>query len=234
MHDLDRNAWRRTGWTLAALVALNALYWLVFAHAPAFHTRWFRGEDHLVEWITFAGFAGAGVVCARLAARPAPRWLRLWRVGLALFFLICAGEEISWGQRIFGYGTPDAVAAQNEQDEFNLHNLKWAHVHPLAIVSWCLKSFGIFGPLVIALRRRGPRDPWRDFFPAPAVIPLFVAAELLTRVRSALMPWLREALGEATALIVKLDTVEFKEMVWGVAVLCAALSLRDFFQRSRN
>ena len=47
------------------------------------------------------------------------------------------------------------------------------------------------------------------------------------------MPWLNRTLGEATALIVKLDTVEFKEMIWGVAVLCAALSLRDILHRHR-
>jgi hypothetical protein len=233
MQDADQRAWRRTRWALASLVALNALYWLVFAGAPAFHARWLRGEDRLIEWITFAGFAGAGLVCARLATRPAGRWLRFWRIGLALFFLVCAGEEISWGQRVFGFGTPEAVAEHNEQDEFNLHNLNWVHIHPLAIVSWCLKCFGLFGPLAIALRRRGPRDPWRDFFPAPAVIPLFLVAELITRLRAVLMPWLTRMLGDATALIVKLDTVEFKEMIWGVAVLCAALSLRDILHRHR-
>ena len=41
--------------------------------------------------------------------------------GTVLFFI--AGEEISWGQRIFGYMTPDWVAERNIQKEFNLHNL---------------------------------------------------------------------------------------------------------------
>jgi len=33
-----------------------------------------------------------------------------------------AGEEISWGQRIFNYTTPGHVADANDQHEFNLHN----------------------------------------------------------------------------------------------------------------
>ena len=36
--------------------------------------------------------------------------------------LFTAGEEISWGQHIFGYPTPDWIAERNSQEEFNLHN----------------------------------------------------------------------------------------------------------------
>jgi hypothetical protein len=229
--SLDRRAWRRTGLALAGMAALWTLYWIVRGAAPEFHARWLRGEDRLIEWITFAGFATAGALCIGLARRPANRWLRLWRLGLALFFLVCAGEEISWGQRIFGFGTPDAVAAHNEQDEFNLHNLRFEHLSPLALVSWCLKCFGIVGPLALALRRRGLEEPGRDFFPAPGVIPLFVVAELLGTVRRQLTPWIVAAWGDATALVVKLDTAEFKEMVWGVSCAVAALALRDYSRR---
>lgn len=35
----------------------------------------------------------------------------------------CAGEEISWGQRILGFETPDALREVNRQDEFTLHNV---------------------------------------------------------------------------------------------------------------
>ncbi len=35
-----------------------------------------------------------------------------------------AGEEISWGQRILGFATPDFLLNLNAQGEFNLHNIK--------------------------------------------------------------------------------------------------------------
>jgi hypothetical protein len=44
-------------------------------------------------------------------------------LGLALLFFFGAGEEISWGQRIFGFETPETLAQVNKQDELNLHNL---------------------------------------------------------------------------------------------------------------
>jgi len=43
---------------------------------------------------------------------------------LGLLFFFIAGEEISWGQRIFGIETPDAIESSNIQKEMNLHNLK--------------------------------------------------------------------------------------------------------------
>ncbi len=42
---------------------------------------------------------------------------------LALLFLFGAGEEISWGQRIFGWSTPAAYSKMNLQHETNIHNL---------------------------------------------------------------------------------------------------------------
>jgi len=41
---------------------------------------------------------------------------------LSLFFFVLGGEEISWGQRIFGWGTPEFFSG-NVQHETNLHNL---------------------------------------------------------------------------------------------------------------
>ena len=41
--------------------------------------------------------------------------------GIAFFF--AAGEEISWGQRIFGFDTPDYLLDLNRQNEFNIHNI---------------------------------------------------------------------------------------------------------------
>ncbi|MDR1969904.1 MAG: hypothetical protein LBQ11_00955 [Candidatus Nomurabacteria bacterium] len=40
-----------------------------------------------------------------------------------LILVAMAGEELSWGQRIFGWSTPESWAAINAQSETNLHNL---------------------------------------------------------------------------------------------------------------
>lgn len=48
---------------------------------------------------------------------------RLVYLGLAVIFFVGAGEEISWGQRVLGYETPETVSQVNRQEEFNIHNL---------------------------------------------------------------------------------------------------------------
>ncbi len=42
---------------------------------------------------------------------------------LVLVLIVMIGEEISWGQRIFGWETPADYAVINKQGETNLHNL---------------------------------------------------------------------------------------------------------------
>ena len=39
-------------------------------------------------------------------------------------FFIAFGEEISWGQRIFGIETPEYMRTANVQEELNIHNLE--------------------------------------------------------------------------------------------------------------
>jgi hypothetical protein len=83
-------------------------------------------EDGPIEWLQFAFFLLASILFAVAAWRLARRGDL---VGAALFALGAmgifgiAGEEISWGQRIFDFGTPEGLAEVNHQDEFNVHNI---------------------------------------------------------------------------------------------------------------
>ncbi len=85
-------------------------------------------EDSYFEYIGAAGLLAASVffLVAFFRSRNTddPRIKRLFYLVLALMFLFGGGEEISWGQRIFNYETPEAVEAVNEHDEFNIHNLE--------------------------------------------------------------------------------------------------------------
>jgi len=53
---------------------------------------------------------------------------RIFFLLLGLLFFVLLGEEISWGQRILGFETPDAIEERNIQDEFNFHNLDVFHL----------------------------------------------------------------------------------------------------------
>ena len=80
-------------------------------------------EDSWAENLTAVWFLLAGIlllVTAR-AERSLLRRCVYILGGMATVF--AAGEEISWGQRIFGFTTPDFLMPLNMQQEFNVHNI---------------------------------------------------------------------------------------------------------------
>ena len=112
------------------LPALAIVFTLLQLIVPEFATILVRKED----WPFFRNAIFVkmtlqiiGLVFFAMTAR---RYFRQhnW-LGGALSILIClvlfvmAGEELSWGQRIFGWATPEAIAEINAQNETNLHNM---------------------------------------------------------------------------------------------------------------
>lgn len=53
-------------------------------------------------------------------AQPPRRW---WYAVLGIGLITMFVEEISWGQRVLGFSTPEWLENENRQQEFNLHNL---------------------------------------------------------------------------------------------------------------
>lgn len=86
----------------------------------------FVREDGLVEWLQFHALCFAALVSyARIFIYFKTRdwFFLLTLLGFALVFTFGAGEEISWGQRIFGIHSSEFFAQHNSQQETNLHNL---------------------------------------------------------------------------------------------------------------
>lgn len=77
-------------------------------------------EDHFFEWMTaiylFIGF----IVLLTHFIKSKNYFILL--LSLVLFF--GSGEEISWGQRIFHFNTPESIKIKNKQEEFTVHNLE--------------------------------------------------------------------------------------------------------------
>jgi hypothetical protein len=95
------------------------------ASGLAGYRAWFSDEDGPAENLQFvflvAATIGAALV-SRARARRGDRFLAVAYAGLALACFFVAGEEISWGQRLFGIETPPVIAEHNIQHEITLHN----------------------------------------------------------------------------------------------------------------
>ena len=83
-------------------------------------------EDGFVESVTVVVLLTAMVVCFRrfiqLRGERSPLFLFVTFL-LGAFCMFGAGEEISWGQRIFGLESPEFFEENNAQGEIGLHNL---------------------------------------------------------------------------------------------------------------
>lgn len=88
-------------------------------------------EDGWVEYLTvlflLAGAVGLIVYAVNAAKRGKMKKVMLYSLA-CLFFIFVAGEEISWGQRIFSVETTGYFMENNYQGETNLHNLEIAGV----------------------------------------------------------------------------------------------------------
>jgi len=105
----------------------------------------------VLEQLTFIAYfvAGVTVLWTFRYRREMGRFAIFYLAIMALFYLVCAGEEISWGQRTLGFATPESMVEANEQGEFNLHNLGFRDFRPIAVVSAYMKLFGIALPLLL-------------------------------------------------------------------------------------
>jgi hypothetical protein len=119
---------------------------------------------------------------------------RLCLLGLAVVFFVGFGEEYSWGQRIFGWGTPESIGSANAQGESTIHNLKvldegWLNPDHVFMLFWV--GFGVVFPLAYAFWGRLRR--FLDSFRFLPILPLIVSAAL---VANQFMFWASKAIFE--------------------------------------
>ncbi len=120
-----------------SVFCLNVLVLLYFYVVTGYGELESAGENAPVEPLTAALFGGGGLTMFLAAAWARRRWLRWVYILAGLAALFAAGEEVSWGQHIFGFAYPDFLQGANFQDETNFHN------------TFALS--GVFGFLLIAI-----------------------------------------------------------------------------------
>lgn len=139
--------------------------------------RSYAAEDGPIEWATVAALLACAAVSTWTALRPSPVRGGLHMVtwaGLTTLCLFCAGEEVSWGQRMFGWTSSTFFLQHNAQGETNLHNLVVAGVKVNRLVfskifGACAIAYLLVVPTVHATIVRGRRlvDRWGVPVPRP-------------------------------------------------------------------
>jgi len=192
---------------MLAAGVLAGILW-VFHCAPLLYIC-LVAEDHFGEYATAASLLLSAALLATAAFRRGPRLRRWWLACACLAALLIAGEELSWGQRLLGFRTPDAFSGVNTQEEFNVHNLSRLEDMKLhaaagyAVLAWVGFSVAIAlaGPAVRdRLDRTGfPLLPMRLVAPV-SLFPFFCHFSPFSHI----------------------DNAEVWELALGIAMLCWA------------
>jgi len=118
-------------------IIIGSLMFLVLTYIPLFSNKeileTFVNEDQIFENLTVVYFLVISVFFGIYIVRFRPTIAekkyyfikKLVVIGFALLFFVGAGEEISWGQRIFNIQTPKALENANVQKELTIHNLEF-------------------------------------------------------------------------------------------------------------
>ena len=148
----------RVEWLLigASLFMASAFYVLRSSARESYYR--FVREDGVAETFQALCILAASIVAAETARRLFKKQQKILGLGLGLFsaltFVVFC-EEISWGQRIFGWQSPEYFQDANIQKETNLHNDVFfkSITHPALIA---VGFYATFSPLLHAFlfRRR--------------------------------------------------------------------------------
>jgi tetratricopeptide (TPR) repeat protein len=176
-------------------------------------------EDLVGEWAQVYFFTATMLLAIIHATKY--RQFRLFYGLLALACFYVAGEEISWGQRIFDIESPEFFRQHNLQKETNLHNFltgpisTWVKSALEFSIAAGLVFYGLIYPL--ALKFRLSLAQWLEGRGLPAP-PLFLSPFFLLSAWLELGPF---SFNEAEVAEILIPSA------LAVMILCALLARRD-------
>lgn len=133
-------------------------------------------EDGFFESVTAVLFLVSALILLRVYINSKKQNCKSFSINsnyflsLAVIFIVIGMEEISWGQRIFGWGTPGNLSQINYQGETNFHNI----LNPFFVAGYMFTTVLMF--VVTLMAGIGNSNPKKNFdgliFPHPSLLPV--------------------------------------------------------------
>jgi len=185
---------------LFPIVFASAMIWLRINHYSTYEI--IGREDHIIEYSQFFFFLFGGIVALVIACKFKKICKLMFFLFLFIAFglIIVAGEEISWGERIFNIESHEIfdgetkipVLKYNVQGEMNLHNFKPIH-NIVGYLYLIVGSYFIFSWIFAKtfLKSKKILKPYLPFLIPPPLLSLYflpVAINLFNRQRFGFPP----------------------------------------------
>lgn len=123
---VERQAVLTRRYSMAGALMSFSILSLFFVYAAQQHNPLLYlqiiAEDQFGEYSSTCMFVVASAIFLK-ASFGAAGLRRVVTAAASICLLLIAGEEVSWGQRLLGLSTPEALAAVNQQGETTLHNI---------------------------------------------------------------------------------------------------------------
>jgi len=158
-------------------------------------------------------------------------WARQKDIGLvvaiaAMGSFYIAGEEISWGQHVIDWTTPEFWAAVNDQNETNLHNTSaWLDQKPRLLLFIGIITAGI---LIPALRR------WKPSVLPARFVAFYPSSIVIVTALGVLLPYVAQEIAEIfkASLFERVSEVQEVYMYYFVMLYLWDLHNRELSQDS--
>ena len=146
------------------------------------------------------------------------KWLASWFGLAAICCLYVGGEEVSWGQHIFDWATPQFWLDVNDQQETNLHNTSsWLDQKPRLVLEIGILVGGLVLPLIEKLKSGFLPERFEIIYP-PAFLSVIAALVIV--------PKLIDKAGEAVDVSVFERVSELQELYMFYFVLLYLIALK--------
>lgn len=187
-------AWQLSLWIVFLILLIPVFVMLIGASSALFGKDVYllvTGEDGIAENFQVLVYIVTFILALTATLRywqAKERFIALLYIILCVGLIFLTGEEISWGQRIFGWGTTGIFAEINQQQETNLHNIKGVH----DLFKWIqllVGAYGVFLPLIV--KRWAVFPLFRNLLAAitpPAVLIPYFGAMFLWKLYRNLLP----------------------------------------------
>ena len=188
--------------------------------------KYIYGELGVIENLTVL-FLCVAIISSFIYLKSKKKYnILIFRVWIILFLLgsiYYAGEEISWGQHYFGWGTPETWKDVNDQQETNLHNTAAIFDQiPRTLLSIAALIGGVFIPIYRKIKNHIPSEnsllDW--LFPTYVCIP--------AALFSLLVSWhekLYEFFDVSIPVVLDIRAGETKECLLALFMMMYALSI---------
>jgi hypothetical protein len=146
-------------------------FWFVFTTGKV---------EGVAEWFQAFFYFFASLIFMRLGVRlikNSKGLVRYLPLLFGLFVLFVALEEISWGQKLFGFDTPEEIAVINSQGELTVHNL-----YPVQAVLHLAYIFAGLALSFLTLFRsetsKSLKPSLKNYLPSKTLIPYFMSVSI--------------------------------------------------------